>query len=125
MTFKELRCTLMRMGALGNKIKQKRRELKLSLFKVCEKVINEETKKPISVSYLNDIEQGYRLKPAGSIVVQIADALGLNRDELLGLADKADPELEKGLKNPKLAELFRMIKDDPEKIKKLLDEDKK
>lgn len=110
------------MKKLGEIIKAQRKQLGLSLKKVCEGVINDETKKPISVSYLNDIEQGYRLKPSGSILVQIADVLKLDKDLLLGIADQADPALEKDLKNPELVALFRKIQSDPEKAKKFLEE---
>lgn len=93
-----------------DRIKQRRQELGLSLRKVCETVKNEDGK-PISVSYLNDIEQGHRKPPSASIVAQLATALDLPKDELLDLADKPDPEIEEAMKNPEtrkqIAELYR------------------
>lgn len=101
----------------ATKIKEKRRELGLSLRKVCESVLNEDNK-PISVSYLNDIEQCYRKPPSGKIIIQIAKALELDPEELLNLAGKVDPTVEDAVsKNSEVGVLFRKIvqaaKNDP------------
>ncbi len=108
----------------GSLIKIKRLEKSLSLKKLCLQVKREDGQ-PISVSYLNDIEQGRRNPPEGLIVVQIAEALGLDKDELLKLAGKPAPDLEKAIRNPKMAALFRIVHDDPEKFQKLLNEKEK
>ena len=93
----------------GNKIKKQRLHLGLSLRKVCESVCNEEGK-PISVSYLNDIEQGYRKPPTGKIVVQLATILKIDPQELLNLAGKVDPVIEDMVsKDAKVGVLFRRI----------------
>lgn len=92
----------------GKFIKKQRNDKELSLRKVCDQVKNEKGN-TISVSYLNDIEQGYRKPPVGLIVVQIADALGLDRQSLLDLAGKADPELEEAIRDPKMQALFRKV----------------
>jgi len=96
-------------GELGNKIKKQRIHLKLSLRKVCDAVLNDNAK-PISVSYLNDIEQGHRKSPSGKIIIQIANALKLDRQELLNLVGKLDPVIEDVVnKNAKAGILFRKI----------------
>ncbi len=97
-------------NVFGVFIKKARNEKELSLRKVCDLVKNEKGD-PISVSYLNDIEQGYRKPPVGAIVVQIADALGIDRNQLLDLAGKPDPELEEAIRDPKKAQSFRKMLD--------------
>ncbi len=93
----------------GNKIKKQRHNLELSLRKVCESVTNEDGN-PISVSYLNDIEQGHRKPPAGKIIVQLASVLKLDLQELLNLAGKVDPVIEDMVsKDAKIGVLFRKI----------------
>lgn len=106
---------------LGRKIKQKRLQLGLSLRKVCDSVLNDEDK-PISVSYLNDIEQGHRKSADGKIIVQLAEVLKLNIQELLNLAGKVDPLIEDVAgKEAGVAVLFRRIAQDFENNPKLLD----
>ena len=95
----------------GSYIKKIRTDKGLSLRKICDLVKNDKGK-TISVSYLNDIEQGYRNPPGGSIVVQIAKALGEEKEMLLKLAGKPDPELEKAIRDPKMAMLFRKVLDE-------------
>lgn len=97
----------------GKKIKKKRLHLGLSLKRVCESVNNEDGK-PISVSYLNDIEQGYRNPPSGHIVVQLAKKLELNSQDLLNLAGKVDPLIEEAAsKKPEMALLYRKLAELP------------
>jgi len=96
-------------SAFGRRIKQRRRELDRSLRKVCQDVLNEDGK-PISVSYLNDIEQGYRNPPNGKIIVQLAKALQLDEQALLGLAGRPDPLIEEAMsKDRRVGMLFRKI----------------
>ncbi len=95
-------------SAFGRRIKQRRRELDLSLRKVCQDVRNEDGK-PISVSYLNDIEQGYRNPPNGKIVMHLARVLQLDEEELLHMAGKAHPLIEEASKNKQVGMLFRKI----------------
>ncbi|MHB8155075.1 MAG: helix-turn-helix domain-containing protein [Candidatus Omnitrophota bacterium] len=109
----------------GNKIKKQRLHLELSLRKVCESVCNEDGK-PISVSYLNDIEQGYRKPPTGKIVIQLATILKIDPQELLNLAGKVDPVIEDTVsKDAKVGVLFRKIAEhferDPSVIDRLND----
>lgn len=107
----------------ATKIKKRRHELALSLRSVCEKVFNEENN-PISVSYLNDIEQNRRNPPSGKIIVQLAAILQLNPEELLNLAGKVHPVVEDAVnKNSEIGVLFRKIaqaaKNDPGFVGKL------
>lgn len=98
----------------GKKIKNKRLHLNLSLKKVCDAVKNDDSKS-ISVSYLNDIEQGYRNPPGGKIIVQLAEKLELNSQDLLGLAGKVDPLIEETVnKKPEMALLYRRLAELPE-----------
>ena len=111
------------MNEFGKKIKQERQQLGLSLRKVCESILNEDGK-PISISYLNDIEQGYRKPPGGKIIVQLADVLKINSQDLLNLAGKVDPFIEDAVsKEAEVAVLFRRIaegyKQDPTILGKL------
>lgn len=92
----------------GDYIKYQRRQLGLSLRKVCEVVLNDDGN-PISVSYLNDIEQERRNPPSGKIVVQLAQVLQLNLQELLNLAKKVDPIIEDAVQEEKVGVLFRRI----------------
>jgi len=95
--------------AFGRRIKDQRNHLDLSLRKVCEAVLNEDGKR-ISVSYLNDIEQGHRNPPGGKIIVQLAGVLQLDVHELLNLAGKVDPMIEEVMgRNAKVGTLFRRI----------------
>ncbi len=107
----------------GRRIKEQRHRRGLSLRKVCEAVLNEE-RKPISVSYLNDIEQGHRNPPDGRIVIQLASVLQINEDQLLALAQKPDPRIAEAIKKDKeVGVLFRRVLDDPglmEKVRKLV-----
>lgn len=114
----------------GKKIKKRRQELEYSLRKVCDDVRNEDGKS-ISVSYLNDIEQGYRNPPNNKIIVQIATALKLEPQDLLNLAGKVHPVVEEVSKKTEVGVLFRQIaeqiKGDPkfaDKMKGHLDQEK-
>lgn len=114
----------------GSKIKVKRLQLGLSLRKVCA-VVNNDEGNPISVSYLNDIEQGRRKPPSGKIVVQLAEVLALGSQDLLNLAGKVNPAIEEAVnKDAEVGVLFRRIAEhierDPkivERIKKELDQE--
>jgi transcriptional regulator with XRE-family HTH domain len=112
----------------GQNIKQQRLRLEYSLRKVCEAVLNDDGN-AISVSYLNDIEQGRRNPPTGKVVVQLAKVLNLDVQELLGKAGKVDPIIEDAVnKEVEVGVLFRRIAEkaqaDPgvlERLKKELD----
>lgn len=110
----------------GSNIKKRRLQLELSLRKVCEVVRNEEGK-PISVSYLNDIEQGRRNPPSGKIVVQLAEVLQTDSQDLLNLSGKVNPAIEDAVnKDAKVGVLFRRIAEhferNPKIVKRLNEE---
>jgi len=114
----------------GKKIKQERLNLDLSLRKVCEAVVGDKGK-PISVSYLNDIEQGYRNPPDNKIIIQLAKVLKLEPQELLNLAGKVHPIIEDVSKKTEVGVLFRKIAEHIErdpgiiaKIQEQLDKDR-
>ena len=111
------------INEFGKTIKQQRLRLELSLRKVCHSVLNEDGTH-ISVSYLNDIEQGRRNPPAGKIIVQVANILQLNSHDLLNLAGKVDPAIEDAVsKDTKVGVLFRRIaekvKHDPKMVDRI------
>lgn len=110
------------MQTFGPFIKTKRIEKELSLKKVCLQVKREDGQ-PISVSYLNDIEQRRRNPPEGYIVVQLAEVLSIDKDKLLQMAGKPDPDLEDEIRDPKMAALFRIVRDNPE-VQKYLEKKK-
>jgi len=105
----------------GSKIKKKRLQLELSLRKVCEVVRNEKGD-AISVSYLNDIEQGRRNPPSGKIVVQLAVVLKLDPHDLLNLAGKVNPAIEDAVnKDAEVGILFRRIAEHFERNPKIVE----
>lgn len=109
----------------GSKIKAKRLQLGLSLRKVCA-VVNNDEGNPISVSYLNDIEQERRKPPSGKIVVQLAEVLGLGSQDLLNLAGKVNPAIEEAVnKDAEVGVLFRRIAEHIERDPKIVDRIKK
>ncbi len=119
------------INEFAKKIKKRRQELGLSLRKVCEAVVNEDGKS-MSVSYLNDIEQGHRNPPGGRIIVKLAEILKSDPQELLNLAGKPDPIIEEASKEAEVAVVFRRIVEghgsDPkflDRIKAALDKEKK
>lgn len=104
----------------GSCIKKRRLQLELSLRKVCEVVRNEDGK-PISVSYLNDIEQGRRNPPSGKIVVQLAEVLQLDCQNLLNLSGKVNPAIEDAVnKDAEVGVLFRRIAEHFERNPKIV-----
>jgi transcriptional regulator with XRE-family HTH domain len=63
----------------------------------------------LSPSYINDIEFDRRV-PSESVLLQIADLLGLDPDQLLGAAGRVGADAEAYLKdNPTAGVLFRRV----------------
>ena len=77
-------------NALGNKISALREVKKQSDPRFSQRkfaaMLN------LSPTYLNKVAAG-ELIPAADTIIRIADLLDINRDELLGLAEKVDPAL--------------------------------
>jgi len=100
----------------------------LSLRQLAAKIINKKEGKPISPSYLYDIENSNRI-PSADIIMQIANELGYDEDKLLNLAQKISPDAEKLLKeDPAVGELLRKAKEsgfrDWEKLRKIIEENR-
>lgn len=65
-----------------------------------------------SPGYLSDVESGNVPPPSKEIIVQIADALNVDKKTLLNAAKKIDPELsEYVVEQPQVADFLRMAKD--------------
>ena len=82
----------------------------------------------ISATFLSKIETGEFDPPKAEHIIKMAELLDVDADELLALADKTDPELEKIIKSePRpMADLLRTARDrgltadDVERIKRYL-----
>ena len=77
-------------NALGDKIRALREVKKQSDSRFSQRKFAEMLS--LSPTYLNKVEAG-ELIPAADTIIRIADLLDINRDELLGLAEKVDPSL--------------------------------
>ncbi len=65
-----------------------------------------------SPGYLSDVESGNVPPPSKEIIVQIANALNVDKKNLLNAAKKIDPELsEDVVEQPQVADFLRMAKD--------------
>lgn len=96
--------------SFGEELKRLRLDKDLSLRQLASKIIKEDGK-PISPSYLNDIEKNNRI-PSAVIVEKLARALEYDSDKLLALAQKIPPDAEKILKeDPAWGVLLRKAKE--------------
>ena len=77
-------------NALGDKIRALREVKKQSDPRFSQRKFAELLS--LRPTYLNKVEAG-ELIPAADTIIRIADLLDINRDELLGLAEKVDPAL--------------------------------
>jgi transcriptional regulator with XRE-family HTH domain len=65
----------------------------------------------ISPGYLSDVEHGRVPPPSETVIVALAQTLGVDKKILLNAAKKVDPELsEYVLEHPEAADFFRMAK---------------
>ena len=65
-----------------------------------------------SPGYLSDVESGNVPPPSKETIVQIANALNVDKKNLLNAAKKIDPELSKYVaEQPQVADFLRMAKD--------------
>ena len=65
-----------------------------------------------SPGYLSDVESGNVPPPSEETIVQIANALNVDRKALLNAAQKIDPELSEYVaEQPQIADFLRMAKD--------------
>ena len=66
----------------------------------------------ISPTFLSKVERGEFDPPKAEKIIKMANLLGIDSDELLSLADKVDPELEKIIKEQPsaLPDLLRTVR---------------
>jgi transcriptional regulator with XRE-family HTH domain len=94
----------------GSLLKKLRLKNNYSLRQLAQKIIKDDGK-PLSPSYLNDIERGRRNPPSAYIVEQLAKLLGEDVDFLLHEAGKTATEVERIIKEePKIGALLRRAK---------------
>ena len=82
----------------------------------------------ISPTFLSKVERGEFDPPAADKIIKMAELLGVNADELLALANKVDPELEKIIKeHPQaLPDLLRTVRGmSAEELRKLTERARK
>lgn len=113
----------------GPFIKKLRLENNYSLRGLAQKIIKDDGK-PLSSSYLNDIEKGRRNPPSAYIVKQLARLLKVDVDSLLRKAGKTAPEVENIIREePKVGSLLRRAKevgfDDWNAVEQLIEKGRK
>lgn len=113
----------------GKILKKLRKDKKYSIREFAKLIVKKDGK-PVSPSYLCDIEQERRNPPDIFIIEQMASRLGVESDYLLGLAKKTTPEIPELIKEkPELGRLLRKAKDvgfdDWNAFEKLIDRKKK
>lgn len=82
----------------------------------------------ISPTFLSKVERGEFDPPAADKIIKMAELLGVNADELLALANKVDPELEKIIKEQPqaLPDLLRTVRGmSAEELRKLTERARK
>lgn len=88
--------------SVGELIRQKRTEAKLGVRELARQA-------EIAPSYLCDIESGAR-RPAENVIYDLADVLGINREEACAVAGVLGPSVEAYLMiQPEAVRLFRRI----------------
>ena len=98
------------MKTIGKAIRERRRLLQLTLRQLASRVRFEDGR-TISEPYLNDIEHDFRNPPREHIIVQLANALGINPDVFFYLAGKLPPDLcERDIGNEQLEAAFRAFR---------------
>ena len=65
----------------------------------------------ISAGYLSDMELGRVPSPTEQVIIDLANALRMDKKILLEAASKVDPELSSYVKQPQVADFLRMAKD--------------
>jgi PTS system nitrogen regulatory IIA component len=89
----------------GKMLKEKRMNAGLSLRELAGRV-------DISPGYLSDLENEKVAPPTEKRILEMARALGIEKDELLKAAEKVDPEVAKYVaQEPRAADFLRMAKD--------------
>lgn len=79
----------------------------------------------VSPTFLSKMERGEFDPPRAEKIIKIAELLGVDVDELLALAHKVDPEVEKIIREqPKMADFLRTAREKgltPEDLNKLIE----
>jgi transcriptional regulator with XRE-family HTH domain len=111
------------MTTFGSLIRQARKDKGLSQRELAKKV-------GVNYTYLSKLENDHAgTPPSEEVITKIADNLALNAQELQYLAGRITPEdariLEEFIKEnyQQMPVLFRKIKNSPNFVKKLLDEE--
>lgn len=92
------------MSQFGKRIREARRERKISL-RVLAKQIG------ISFTYLSKIESGEMAPPAEDKIQTIAHLLDIDPDELFNLADRVPTDLTDAVLRPTMPKILRASKD--------------
>jgi len=82
----------------------------------------------ISATFLSKVERGEFDPPAADKIMKMAELLGVDADELLSLANRVDPELEKIIKEQPMAlpDLLRTVRGmSAEELRKLTERARK
>jgi transcriptional regulator with XRE-family HTH domain len=79
----------------------------------------------VSPTFLSKMERGEFDPPRAEKIIKIAELLGVDADELLALAHKVDPEVEKIIREqPKMADFLRTAREKgltPEDLNRLIE----
>lgn len=84
------------MPSFAEFIKRRRRELALTQMKIAARIIQDDGK-PLSLQYLNDLENGRRGAPLDYVLKQLAKVLRVELDLLYFRAGRIPPDLQKRL----------------------------
>jgi transcriptional regulator with XRE-family HTH domain len=83
----------------------------------------------ISATFLSKVETGEFDPPRAEKIIKMAELLGVDADELLALANKVNPDVEKIIRDqPKMADFLRTAREKgltPEELKKLIEKRKR
>jgi len=77
----------------GTMVRRKRKELKLTQQQVAQRIMTDEDPRPITQSYLADIEAGHYSNPRPHLIEEFARALGIDRYVLYLAARTVPPEV--------------------------------
>ena len=95
--------------SFGQRIRHLRKEKDLTQRELADRVaarLKAEEGRGFDVTYLSKIENDKMPPPSVAAILQLADILGANSDELLALAGKAPPDLGQALKESEGARTF-------------------
>jgi transcriptional regulator with XRE-family HTH domain len=89
----------------GKKIRDLRVDSKIGLRELARRINK-------SAGYLSDVEQDHVPPPSEDVILKIAEALNVDKKELLTVARKMDPEISNYVaREPEAADFLRMAKE--------------